>query len=307
MSESRDRAMRRSRGTSRNVIDGKVKLERARSAGQHEQVVFPSPEAVKEAVLAGICPCCGKGPFVLLARHTHAQHGIDKRQLRDLAGLAYTDSITSAAHQELRRKIALGLIEEGKLWPPRKGARRPTVVSAAGKERRNRKPSEEAPPCANCGRPARHKDASHWTEAGRVSGGWLKSCSDECAGALRRAHYASRTKARPACMVCGTTIPMERGRPGRAETYKTCSSECQQIRRQRFTDELLERVALAYLRESEEGRPPGTMKRLAAEFGRPEETVRSWVVRARALGWLGPARSGRRGAEPGPRLKPPPA
>lgn len=304
MSESRDRAMRRSRGTSRNVIDGKVKLERARQAGQHEQVVFPSEEAVKEAVLAGICPCCGRGPFTVLARHTHAQHGIDTRELRDLAGLTYSESITPPGFRERRSKIASDLIAEGRLKSPRTGgAGKPRAGSKAGRERMKRKPSDAAPPCTNCGRPARHKDATGWSESGRQSGGWLRTCSDECAEARVQADRQSRTKPRPACVVCGTTIPVQRGRVGRAETYKTCSSECHQVRRQKDTDELLERVAIAYLRETEGSRPPGAMRRLAEEFDRPEGTVGSWVKRARALGWLGPTSPGRRGAEPGPRLR----
>lgn len=307
MSESRDRAMRRSRGTSRNVIDGKVKLERARSAGQHEQVVFPSQEKVKEAVLSGICPCCGAGPFRLLARHTHAQHGIDKKELRDLAGMAYRDSITPPEMRERRRGITLELIAAGRLCPPRGVERRAAVVSKAGKERRKRKPSADAPPCVNCGRAARRKDASNWQEPNRTSGGWLKTCSDECTEARAQTNYESRTRQRPACVVCGADIPVGRGRLGRVEQHQTCSSGCNRARRQKATDELMERVAVAYLREAQDGRPPGFMGRLAAEFDKPEETVRSWVSRARTLGWLGPTSPGKRGAEAGARLKPPAA
>lgn len=229
MSESRDRALRRSRGTSRNVIDGKVKLERARPAGQHEQVVFPSPEAVKEAVLAGLCPCCGKGPFTLVARHTHAQHGIDTRQLRDLAGLTYSESITPPALRERRKDIADALIAEGRLRSPGGVKGRTPVRSTAGKERMKRKPSDEAPPCANCGQPARRKDTANWQDAGRTSGGWLKTCSEECAEARRRSNYEARTKPRPACVVCGAAIPAGRSR---AYRVKTCGDECQRVRRQ---------------------------------------------------------------------------
>lgn len=72
--------------------------------------------------------------------------------------------------------------------------------------------------------------------------------------------------------------------------------------RQMLSDDLLRQVAEAYLRETAPAQPPGAMGRLAAEFDRPEETMRSWITRARARGWLGPSRKGRRGAEPGPRL-----
>lgn len=227
MSESRDRAMRRSRGTSRNVIDGKVKLERARHAGQHEQAVSPSPEAVKEAVMAGVCPCCGKGPFTLLARHTHAQHGIDTRQLRDLAGLTYSESITPASLRERRSQLATAMIEDGRLRSPggKKGAK--PQRSAAGRERMKRQPGTSAPACINCGEPARRKQSKD-----RSGSRWLKTCSEACA---REASRNARTKERPACVVCGTPVPFERGRPSAA---KTCSDECL---RQRLSTAMSER------------------------------------------------------------------
>ncbi|MFR0358648.1 hypothetical protein [Streptomyces sediminimaris] len=70
-----------------------------------------------------------------------------------------------------------------------------------------------------------------------------------------------------------------------------------------LSDELLRGVAVAYLAETAPGRPAGAVKRMAQEFDRPEETVRSWVARARKAGWLGPSVKGRAGAEPGPLLR----
>ncbi|MFK0125548.1 hypothetical protein ACIQSP_19810 [Streptomyces nigra] len=70
-----------------------------------------------------------------------------------------------------------------------------------------------------------------------------------------------------------------------------------------LSDELLRSVAVAYLAETAPGRPAGAVKRMAKEFERPEETVRSWITRARKGGWLGPSVKGRAGAEPGPRLR----
>lgn len=69
-----------------------------------------------------------------------------------------------------------------------------------------------------------------------------------------------------------------------------------------ITNELLRDIAIAYLEETAPGQPSGAMKRMAARFGRPEETLRTWVTRARKDGWLGPSAKGRSGAEPGPRL-----
>lgn len=73
--------------------------------------------------------------------------------------------------------------------------------------------------------------------------------------------------------------------------------------RSALSDELLRSVAVSYLSETAPGRPAGAVKRMAQEFDRPEETVRSWVARARKAGWLGPSVKGRAGAEPGPRLR----
>lgn len=66
--------------------------------------------------------------------------------------------------------------------------------------------------------------------------------------------------------------------------------------------DLLERVARAYLEEAAEG--PGLLRRLSGRFARPEATVRDWIAAARTAGYLTPARHGRRGAGPGPRLAP---
>ncbi|MFJ5155749.1 hypothetical protein ACIQCF_30095 [Streptomyces sp. NPDC088353] len=69
-----------------------------------------------------------------------------------------------------------------------------------------------------------------------------------------------------------------------------------------LSDDLLRKVAFSYLRETAPERPAGALQRLAAEFERPEGTIRTWLSRARADGWLGPSVKGRAGAEPGPRL-----
>jgi hypothetical protein len=70
----------------------------------------------------------------------------------------------------------------------------------------------------------------------------------------------------------------------------------------RMTDALLRRVAEEYLLATAPGQPPRALERLAATFGRPQETVRTWVARARKEGWLGQGVRGRAGAGPGPRL-----
>ncbi|AWT47581.1 hypothetical protein HXP45_26800 [Streptomyces actuosus] len=57
------------------------------------------------------------------------------------------------------------------------------------------------------------------------------------------------------------------------------------------------------MRETAPGKPQGATRRLSEAYGRPEQTVRTWIARARKEGWLGPSAKGRAGAEPGPRLR----
>ncbi|MFE0737405.1 hypothetical protein [Streptomyces sp. NPDC058855] len=62
-------------------------------------------------------------------------------------------------------------------------------------------------------------------------------------------------------------------------------------------EELLHRVAHAYLREAING--PGLHRRLAQLFDRPEPTIKDWIKAARQRGYLSPAVPGRRAAGPG--------
>jgi hypothetical protein len=92
------------------------------------------------------------------------------------------------------------------------------------------------------------------------------------------------------------------------EAHRTSETATEEPSAQRvgpgaLSEELLRAVAVSYLAETAPGRPTGAVKRMAKEFGRPDETVRSWIARARKSGWLGPSVRGRAGAEPGPRLR----
>lgn len=69
-----------------------------------------------------------------------------------------------------------------------------------------------------------------------------------------------------------------------------------------ITDDLLRELAEVYLTETAEGMPPHALARVADHFDRPQETIRTWIARARKDGWLGPGMKGRAGSEPGPRL-----
>lgn len=68
------------------------------------------------------------------------------------------------------------------------------------------------------------------------------------------------------------------------------------------TEDRLRAVAEAYLAETAPGKPAHPLGRLAEQFGSPQETVRTWISRARREGWLAPGVKGRAGGEPGPKL-----
>lgn len=215
MGDSRDRRLRRSRGTPRDVIDSKSKLERGAPAGQYGQVTFPGEEAIRAAVLEGMCPCCGLGPYILLARHTNAKHGIGTRELRDLAGLTYTASITPDDHQQKRSALARRLIAEGILTPGRGASTAGThpSYSKAGKERMDearRTTRKLRRPCPVCGLPI--------PDSARAA---QRTCGQECAReAMARARRATR-RPRPSCAICGGDLP------GHAQAkVQTCSKRC---------------------------------------------------------------------------------
>ncbi len=64
-----------------------------------------------------------------------------------------------------------------------------------------------------------------------------------------------------------------------------------------------QRVARAYLALVQGATSRHAMRRLAEAEGRPVETVRTWVARARQMGYLSPTRQGVAGAVPGPNLE----
>ena len=85
---------------------------------------------------AGTCPFCGRGPYKVLAQHTHVIHGVDKRELREMLGVCWTTSISPLVTEE-RRAVVARLIAEGRR-PPGRGPKRGTKyqLSQAGLEKR---------------------------------------------------------------------------------------------------------------------------------------------------------------------------
>ncbi|MEH0586209.1 hypothetical protein QA942_19815 [Streptomyces sp. B21-106] len=111
-----------------------VRLEGKAPAGQTERQVSYDPEAVRAAIAAQRCPFCGKGPYKVIAVHTNKTHGVDKYELRDLAGLSTQDSICAPEYSERARENAIRneIYKRGNQSPKQ---RRPQRWTSAGRDR----------------------------------------------------------------------------------------------------------------------------------------------------------------------------
>lgn len=65
------------------------------TASVQDAVMPPSQEAIRAAIGAQTCPFCGAGPFKMLPVHTNKKHGVDKWELRELAGYSTRDPLCS--------------------------------------------------------------------------------------------------------------------------------------------------------------------------------------------------------------------
>ena len=115
-------------GVSAETLRAK-RLAKKTPAGQDDanRLVSYDPAAVRAAIEAQICPLCGAGPYKVVANHVSQKHGVDRRELRDMAGFRLGDSICSAEHSRARRDHAL---------------RNEAVTVATEAARRKRKPRQ---------------------------------------------------------------------------------------------------------------------------------------------------------------------
>lgn len=63
---------------------------------------------MRDCIEAQICPWCGGGPFKVLATHTGRSHGVDGKELRELAGLTKYSSICAPDHAAARAEALSG-------------------------------------------------------------------------------------------------------------------------------------------------------------------------------------------------------
>lgn len=131
---------RQTRGRYADPLAATRKLARS-PEGQHGQVVAPDSSAVREAIAAGKCPWCGRGPYRVLATHTSRSHGVGAAELRELAGLKKRASICDPDHSQNCRE----LLTERPSWPAmsRKGyeaaAAERVAAANAGRKRQVRR------------------------------------------------------------------------------------------------------------------------------------------------------------------------
>jgi hypothetical protein len=85
----------RTKSVSTPGLRNKKLLKKALEPNRLNAVLPPSQEAIRRALEARLCPWCGKGPWDSIAGHTVRAHGVDRKELRDLAGLTYSVSLTS--------------------------------------------------------------------------------------------------------------------------------------------------------------------------------------------------------------------
>lgn len=121
------------RGVSAEVLRAK-RLAKNTPAGQADanRPVSYDPAAVRAAIEAQICPLCGAGPYKVVATHVSQKHGVDRRELRDMAGLRLIDSICSAESSRKARDNALRNETAKAAIEASRGKRKPRKWTQAG-------------------------------------------------------------------------------------------------------------------------------------------------------------------------------
>lgn len=141
MSRGRRRDTPHTKGVRSQKLTDDAKLART-AAGQAYPKAAPSAEALREFIAAQTCPWCGKGPWQVLARHTHSAHGVSASEIRELAGLTKYTPVCSKDHSSGRRERLLGRplpdsAHENLRQRREEGV--PAEMSEAGKEANRRK------------------------------------------------------------------------------------------------------------------------------------------------------------------------
>jgi hypothetical protein len=89
---------------------------------------------IRQLILAGTCPWCGRTNLLVPARHVTSRHGIDRRELRRLMGVRARTSICAPEQTEHRRQHNLRPERLAQLrtltpWEETRGTRRPVPTT----------------------------------------------------------------------------------------------------------------------------------------------------------------------------------
>lgn len=184
-------------GTPVDVIAADDKRAHA-PAGRHGPPVLLGEATIREMVLQGKCPWCGRGPFLVLAQHTVLTHGVGRRDLRNMAGMTIGESICDPEHSEQHRQLAHA---QGSKPPRAAPGQDQRVFTEAGRQRQSDR--------------ARKVWAAKTEEQRRAF---------SLSGSMAR--KGKPQKPRQPCVICGVEIPYRSGNAAR----RVCSSECNKIR-----------------------------------------------------------------------------
>lgn len=94
----------KTKGVNERVLKGKLALETHRDRDPQQLL---TPDAIRAATQRGMCSWCDRGPFKSLASHTNKAHGIDRREIRALAGLTMREPVASEDFRQRCRDRAL--------------------------------------------------------------------------------------------------------------------------------------------------------------------------------------------------------
>lgn len=96
---------RTKRKREKQIQAGAATLEVLRSGEAGSETL----ESARASIKAGDCPLCGASGYKVVALHCEAIHGVSTRDLRDLVGFIYTESICDPAHSEAVRARSAGV------------------------------------------------------------------------------------------------------------------------------------------------------------------------------------------------------
>ena len=91
----------RTRGVNARLLASSARNQHG-DASVSDRVSAPTPEGIRRYLDALLCPFCGKGPYKVPVLHITQTHGIDKKELREMAQVPLSASFTApdtfAAH-----------------------------------------------------------------------------------------------------------------------------------------------------------------------------------------------------------------